>query len=102
MWSSSVRRSTPTARRRQFDACEPENRLVARSLEREWEQRLTDVRRAEHPATTSLSGALTRSATKRSRGAPNAGADLRKLFDAPSTTDRERKHLLRAILFDVL
>jgi hypothetical protein len=34
--------------RRQFDACEPENRLVARTLEREWEQRLADVRRAEH------------------------------------------------------
>ena len=27
--------------RRQFDACEPENRLVARTLEREWEQRLS-------------------------------------------------------------
>ncbi|MGH2909018.1 MAG: recombinase family protein, partial [Solirubrobacteraceae bacterium] len=33
--------------RRQFDVCEPENRLVARSLEREWEQRLTDVRGVE-------------------------------------------------------
>lgn len=32
---------------RQFDVCEPENRLVARTLEREWEQRLADVRRAE-------------------------------------------------------
>ena len=32
---------------RQFDACEPENRLVARTLEREWEQRFTDVRSAE-------------------------------------------------------
>ena len=30
--------------RRQFDGCEPENRLVARTLEREWEQRLTNVR----------------------------------------------------------
>ena len=35
-------------RRRQFDACEPENRLVARTLEREWEQRLAEVRHAEH------------------------------------------------------
>ena len=29
-----------TDARRQFDACEPENRLVARTLERDWEQRL--------------------------------------------------------------
>ena len=34
--------------RRQFDAFEPENRLVARTLEREWEQRLAEARRAEH------------------------------------------------------
>jgi biotin operon repressor len=31
-----------------------------------------------------------------------AGADLRKVFDAPTTTDRERKQLLRAILTDVI
>ena len=33
----------------------------------------------------------------------HAGADLRKVFDAPTTTsDRERKQLLRAILTDVV
>jgi hypothetical protein len=88
--------------RRQFDACEPENRLVARTLEREWEQRLTAVRAAER--------AIAEAATK--RPAPlsdeeiawcrRAGADLRKVFDAPTTTDRERKQLLRAILTDVV
>ena len=31
-----------------------------------------------------------------------AGADLRKVFDAPTTTDRDRKQLLRAILTDVV
>lgn len=33
--------------RRQFDRCEPENRLVARTLESEWEQQLVNVQRAE-------------------------------------------------------
>jgi hypothetical protein len=33
--------------RRQHDACEPENRLVARSLEAAWEQRLNAVAEAE-------------------------------------------------------
>jgi DNA invertase Pin-like site-specific DNA recombinase len=60
---------------RQFDACEPENRLVARTLERECEE------------------------IAWCRG---AGADLRKVFDAPTTTDRERKQLLHAILTDVV
>ena len=34
--------------RRQYDAVEPENRLVARSLERVWEERLRRVDQVEH------------------------------------------------------
>ena len=88
--------------RRQFDACEPENRLVARTLEREWEQRLTEVRRAEQAL----------AATSTRRPAPltdeeiawcrRAGADLRQVFDAPATGHRERKQLLRAIITEVV
>lgn len=40
-------------RRRQFDACEPENRLVARSLERAYEEALANVER-ERPALAAL------------------------------------------------
>jgi DNA invertase Pin-like site-specific DNA recombinase len=88
--------------RRQFDGCEPENRLVARTLEREWEQRLKETRSAEH--------ALAETAAKRPDPLTDeeiawcrrAGPDLRKLFDAPSTSDRERKQLLRAILAEVV
>ncbi len=88
--------------RRQFDACEPENRLVARTLEREWEQRLTDVRRAERAAaeiTAKRPDPLTEQEIAWCR---RAGADLRKVFDAPTTTDRERKQLLRAVLSEVV
>ena len=34
--------------RRQYDAVEPENRLVARTLEHGWEDKLAAVRQAEH------------------------------------------------------
>ena len=37
-----ARQDTDPARR-QFDGCEPENRLVARTLESEWEQQLQNV-----------------------------------------------------------
>jgi hypothetical protein len=88
--------------RRQFDACEPENRLVARALEREWEQRLSAVRAAER--------AVAEIATKRPdplsqqeiAWCRQAGANLRTVFDAPTTSDRERKQLLRAILTDIV
>jgi hypothetical protein len=33
--------------RRQFDRCEPENRLVARTLESEWERQLVELSHAE-------------------------------------------------------
>ena len=88
--------------RRQFDACEPENRLVARTLEREWEQRLSDARRAEHSVAdiaTNRPDPLTEQEIAWCR---MAGADLHKVFDAPSTSDRERKQLLRAILAEVV
>jgi sugar-specific transcriptional regulator TrmB len=33
--------------RRQYDAVDPENRLVARELERQWEEKLAEARRLE-------------------------------------------------------
>ncbi|MGH7921329.1 MAG: recombinase family protein, partial [Candidatus Dormibacteraceae bacterium] len=87
---------------RQFDACEPENRLVARNLEREWEQRLTEVRRAEHARSDVAARLPDPLSDEEIAWCRDAGADLRKVFDAPCTTDRERKQLLRAILTDVV
>jgi DNA invertase Pin-like site-specific DNA recombinase len=88
--------------RRQFDGCEPENRLVARTLEREWEQRLTDVRAAERTVVEVAAKRPDPLTDQEIAWCRHAGADLRKVFDAPTTTDRERKQLLRAILTDVV
>jgi DNA invertase Pin-like site-specific DNA recombinase len=88
--------------RRQFDACEPENRLVARTLEREWEQRLTEVRRAERAAADLAAKRPDPLTDEEIAWCRQAGADLRQVFDAPTTSDRERKQLLRAILTDVI
>jgi DNA invertase Pin-like site-specific DNA recombinase len=88
--------------RRQFDACEPENRLVARTLERDWEQRLGDVRRAEHALAEITAKRPDPLAAEEIEWCRRAGADLRAVFDAPTTSDRERKQLLRAILTDVI
>lgn len=88
--------------RRQFDACEPENRLVARTLEREWEQRLTAARAAERDVAEVTAKRPNPLTAQEIAWCRRAGADLRKVFDAPSTPDRERKQLLRAILTDVV
>jgi DNA invertase Pin-like site-specific DNA recombinase len=88
--------------RRQFDACEPENRLVARTLEREWEQRLTEVRRAEHALAEVGARHPEPLTAEEIAWCRHAGTDLRQVFAAPTTSHRERKQLLRAIITEVV
>jgi DNA invertase Pin-like site-specific DNA recombinase len=64
---------------RQFDACEPENRLVARTLERKLEDALA--------------------AAERERGKLIA---LEHARPQPLTTDRDRKHLLRTLIREIV
>jgi len=75
---------------------------LERILEREWEQRLTDVRAAERTVAEVTAKRPDPLADQEIAWCRRAGADLRKVFDAPTTTDRERKQLLRAILTDVV
>ena len=83
---------------RAHDVCEPENRLVARSLEVRWEARLIDLAAAE----AALVGA---GAAQPALPPPDelaaAVADLPALWSASSTCDRDRKRVLRTLLGDV-
>jgi len=103
-WRLAVERARYEAQRaeRQYQAIEPENRLVARTLENEWEQRLRDLaaveaelrqREQEHPRV------LGPEEKDRLRA---LGSDLQKVWTAPTTTDRDRKELLRALLEEVM
>jgi hypothetical protein len=87
--------------RRQFDAVEPENRLVARSLEAEWEARLAEVERAEAALVDQRSRRPISLTDEEAAWLERAGADLRAVFDADSTTMSERKQLLRTVLSEV-
>lgn len=87
--------------RRQFDSCEPENRLVARTLESEWERQLQDVRRVEQQLDTVRASRPKPLTEDEIAWCRHAGADLRSAFDAPTTTDRDRKQLLRAMISEV-
>jgi DNA invertase Pin-like site-specific DNA recombinase len=103
-WRLAVERARYEAERaeRQYRAVEPENRLVASGLETEWEKRLRDLTAAEaelerrqqqRPRTLSLEE------KNRLRA---LGSDLRKVWTAPTTTDRDRKELLRTLLEEVI
>jgi hypothetical protein len=84
--------------RRQFDACEPENRLVARTLERDWEARLAAHRQAEGDLAAQRLRKPSRLSEEELGWLGRVGADLHAVFDAPTTTNRERKLLLRALI----
>lgn len=88
------------ARRRLF-AVEPENRLVARTLERDWNEKLAEVERLERDALTwPKPTALLLSPPERQRILALA-QDLPTLWQADTTTSSERKQLLRCLIKDV-
>jgi DNA invertase Pin-like site-specific DNA recombinase/predicted DNA-binding transcriptional regulator AlpA len=103
-WRLGVERASYEAQRaeRRYRAVDPDNRLVARGLEREWEERLRalDTAKAE----------LERRERQRPRVIPQAerdrllalGPDLAAVWQAATTTPRDRKELLRTLLEEVI
>jgi hypothetical protein len=87
--------------KRQFDSVEPENRLVARGLEAEWEARLAEAQRAERSLEEQRTRRPVSLTDEEAAWLELAGADLRAVFEADSTTIAERKQLLRTALSDV-
>ena len=88
--------------RRQFDACEPEHRLVARTLESKLETTLADVAR-EQRALDMLEHARPAPLTAQEREALNRLArDLPRLWAASTTSGRDRKELLRALITEIV
>ena len=86
---------------RRYRAVDPDNRLVARGLETEWEQALRELADAE-AALTRRQTTGPRTLTPAERAAILAlGADLGAVWDAPTTTAKDRKQLLRTLLDEV-
>lgn len=83
---------------RAFHAVEPDNRLVARSLETRWETKLASLLEAEQ----TLEAA--RDALPPLPGRPELeilAADLPGLWHAPTTSNKDRKRLLRTVIADI-
>jgi DNA invertase Pin-like site-specific DNA recombinase len=87
--------------RRRYLAVEPEHRLVARSLERDWNAKLAEVACLEREyATLPSPTARLVSPDERQRILALA-QDLPAIWHAPTTTPAERKQLLRCLIKDV-
>jgi len=103
-WRLEVERARYEADRaeRRYRTVEPENRLVARGLEAEWETRLRDLAAAEaelRRREQQRPGTITPEQLKRIQ---TIGSDIHQVWDATTTTDRDRKELLRTLLEEVV
>jgi len=103
-WRLQVERAQYEAERaeRRYRQVEPEHRLVARGLERDWEQALTalqtaqaelELRERQRPRT------LTPAEREQLL---SLGTDLGRVWAAPTTNDRDRKQLLRCLIEEVI
>src|SRR3954469_23545727 len=87
--------------RRQYQLAEPENRLVVRQLERDWEAALAERERlGEEYARFTAARPRTLSTAERDQIRVLA-ADVPGIWQAPSTTDADRKQLIRALVEQV-
>jgi DNA invertase Pin-like site-specific DNA recombinase len=103
-WRLAVERARYEAERaeRRYRTVEPENRLVARGLETEWENRLRDLAAAEaelHRREQQRPSTLDQEQLKRIQ---MLSSDIHQVWTATTTTDRDRKELLRTLLEEVI
>ena len=103
-WRLAVERASYETQRaeRRYHAVDPDNRLVARGLEAEWENclRALDKVKAELAQREALRP-RTLSAQERAQLLA-LGTDLLAIWQAPATSPRDKKELLRAVLDEVI
>jgi DNA invertase Pin-like site-specific DNA recombinase/predicted DNA-binding transcriptional regulator AlpA len=87
---------------RQFDACEPENRLVARTLETRFEQTLGELERERRKLAELESRRPEPLTSTERRALARIAKDLPHLWAAETTTDRDRKELLRTLVSEIV
>lgn len=102
-WRLQVERARYESERaeRRYRSVEPENRLVARTLEAAWEHRLDELAAAEAELArrgSSRPGPITDGERTRIRA---LGTDLKTVWEASTTSDRDRKELLHTLLEEV-
>ncbi len=100
IWHQRLERADYAAgrARRQYQLAEPENRLVVRELEKDWERALAERQRLTEEYDR-FAAARPRLLTAAERERIRAlAADLPAVWRAPTTTDADRKQLIRHLV----
>jgi hypothetical protein len=88
--------------RRQYDAVDPANRLVAAELERRWNEALQAVCRLEGEITALAAKRPLPLGAKERQELMQLGADLERAWAHPAATTSTRKRILRAVLHEIV
>jgi DNA invertase Pin-like site-specific DNA recombinase len=99
-WRQRLERARYQAQRveRQYRAVEPENRLVARTLERQWDEALQEVRRLEEDYTRFQRQQPAALAEREVGQIRTLAQDLPALWQAPTTTAADRQQIIRFLV----
>jgi DNA invertase Pin-like site-specific DNA recombinase len=102
-WQLKTQRADYEAQlaQRRFDEVDPANRLVADNLEKRWEQalqQLAQVRREHEEYRHKLTSPLTAGQQRQVR---QLAEDLPRLWNATTTTAKEKKRVLRLLIKDI-
>lgn len=103
-WRREVERARYQASKaeRRYLAVDPDNRLVARGLEADWERALRTLTDADAELTR-REAQRPKTLTPQEKTAILAlGEDVAAVWDAATTTDRDRKELLRTLLDEAI
>lgn len=100
LWQQRLERARYEAERaaRQYHLCEPENRLVARRLEREWEGKLAAQQRLEEDYHRFLRTQPRGLAAHERDAIRRLAEDVSALWHAPTTTAADRKEIVRQVV----
>ncbi len=99
-WQQQLERARYDAERagRQYAAVEPENRLVARTLEQRWEEALQEQRRLEEEYARFGRTQPAELSAAEQQQIRTLAADLPALWQAPTTTPADRQRIVRLVV----
>ena len=88
--------------RRQYDAVDPDNRLVAAELERRWNERLLAVHALEDEQAALATRAQTVFTAAERERLLALGADVERAWHSPGATAATRKRIIRTLIEEII
>ena len=103
-WEQKLERAKYQSDRafRQYNAVEPENRLVARTLEHQWEESLAELERLKMEHARFLSVQPVPLSEEERKKILQLAVDIPAIWGAESTTNSDRQAIIRQLIEDVM